>query len=410
MAPMLRRELRLLDAIGIGLGAIIGAGIFVVIGVAADVAGPGMLLGLALAALTAVPNALNSAQLAARYPVSGGTYEYGYELLGPWWGFAAGWTFLVSKLAAGSAVALGFGAYAAGWVDGAGPIPIAIGVTALLVVANLLGIRKAGALNLAIVSVTLIALVYCCLSLAPAIQSQHFQPFAPEGPGSVLQAAAIMFFAFTGYARLATLGEEVHQPERTIPRAIIWSLAVAALLYLLVATFALGAAGPAAIAGNSAPLETASRAGVLPFTNLLVSIGAGTAMLGVLLSQILGISRMMLAMSRRGDLPRALERVNSRAVPALAIVLTGALVAGLALIGRIEIVVSAASFSILLYYAIANAAAWRLPAEHRLFPRWLPALGLILCLTLALSLSLPIVLSGLGILAIGMALRLLFRR
>jgi basic amino acid/polyamine antiporter, APA family len=219
-ATPLRRDLRLVDAVAIGLGAIIGAGIFVVTGVAARIAGPSFLVGLLLAGLAAACNALSSAQFAAAYPQSGGTYEYGYRVLNPSLGFAAGWLFLLSKLAAGGTVALGFGAAVAALWPAASPRAAGVTAAVLLTVANYFGIKKAGRLNTAVVSVSVTVLVAFVIAGVPAFDAANLAPFAPGGMRGVLESAALLFFAYTGYARVATLGEEVHDPRLTIPRAI----------------------------------------------------------------------------------------------------------------------------------------------------------------------------------------------
>jgi basic amino acid/polyamine antiporter, APA family len=410
VAGELRRDLRLLDAVGVGLGAIVGAGLFVVTGVAAGVAGPAFLVGLALAGVAATCNALSSAQLAAAFPQSGGTYEYGYRVLNPWLGFAAGWMFLASKLAAGGTVALGFGGYLARLVPGVDPRAAAVTAAVLLAGANYFGIKKAGRLNTVVVAVTLLGLVYFIGAGFTRFDPGQFQPFAPHGWDAVLRSAALLFFAYTGYARLATLGEEVHDPERTIPRAIVLSLASALLLYAGVATVALGAVGAARLASD-APLEGAARAIGSPGLVTTVGVSAVTAMLGVLLSQILGISRMLFAMARRRDLPALLGAVSpGRGVPDRAVLLTGGVIILVALFGTLQWVVAAASFTILLYYSITNLAALRLPREQQRFPAWVARLGLVCCLAMAASLSAPTILYGVGLLAVGLAGRRVLRR
>ncbi|HVL38768.1 MAG TPA: APC family permease [Fimbriimonadaceae bacterium] len=407
----LRRDLGLLEAIAVGWGAIIGAGIFVVIGLAAGVAGSGFLLGLVLAAIVAAFNALSSAQLAAKYPTSGGTYEYGYELVHPVAGFAAGWMFLASKLAAGGTVAIGLGAYVSRYFPLVPPVGASLAAVFLLALANLLGIRKAGRLNLAIVAVTLLALVVFAFRAAPAVDFVHLRLPEDLKVGELLRSAALLFFAYTGYARLATLAEEVRDPGRTIPRAIIFSLGSATLLYLVVASVATGVVGAPALAQSDAPLATAAKEANASFAESAVLVGAATAMLGVLLSQILGISRMMLAMARRGDLPSWLGHVDKgRGTPDVAIVVTTTVIAALAVIGTLAWVVAAASFTILLYYAITNIAALRLDAEGRLYPRWIAWLGLLSCLGLAASLDRRTIAAGCMLLAVGLTLRFLWHR
>jgi basic amino acid/polyamine antiporter, APA family len=407
----LRRDLHLLSAVAVGLGAIIGAGIFVVTGVAAGVAGPAFLVGLAVAGMVATFNALSSAQLAARYPQSGGTYEYGYQVLHPWLGFAAGWTFLASKLAAGGTVALGFGGYLAALVPGVQPRLAALAAVVLLTVINYFGVKKTGSLNIVIVSISIFSLVYFVASGIPAFDSANLQPFAPTGVEGVLQSAALLFFAYTGYARLATLGEEVHEPRKTIPRAIVLSLTIAVVLYLAVALVAVGGVGAEAMAASASPLESAARAFPLPATATIVGLGATTAMLGVLLSQVMGISRMMFAMARRRDIPGLLDHVHPRyGVPDRGILLTGAILLLVVLFGTLQTIIAGAAFTILLYYAIANLAALRMAPSDRLFPNWVPVLGFISCLGLAATLQFNVIASGLLLLAAGFVWRVLYRR
>ena len=407
----LRRDLRLMDAVAVGLGAIIGAGIFVVTGVAARVAGPAFLVGLLLAGLVATFNALSSAQLAATYPQTGGTYEYGYRVLHPWLGFAAGWVFLASKLAAGGTVALGFAGYLSALFPAIPARPAAVAAVILLTLVNYFGIQKSGKLNTVVVSFSVLALTYFIIGGIPSFNPANLQPFAPTGWRGILESGALLFFAYTGYARLATLGEEVHEPKKTIPRAILLSLGIAALLYFGVALVAVASIGAEAMASSPSPLERAAQTFALPGADLVVAIGATTAMLGVLLSQLLGISRMMFAMARRRDLPAALDQVHpSYATPDRGIFLTGFLLILISIFGTLDVIVSAASFTILLYYSITNLAAMRMREEDRLFPGWLPVLGLVSCLGLAITLRPLIIASGLGLLAAGFILRWIFKR
>ena len=332
----LRRDLGLFDAVGVGLGAIIGAGIFVVTGVAASVAGPAFIVGLLIAGVAATCNALSSAELAARYPQSGGTYEYGYRLLHPLLGFSAGWMFLASKLAAGGTVALGFGSYFSKLVPSVSAREAAVVAAMLLTFANLLGIKKAGRLNLFIVCVTLLALLAFVVVGIPSFDMTNLHPFAPNGIAGIAEAAALLFFAYTGYARIATLGEEVHEPRKTIPRAVTITIIVSVVLYLAVAIVAVGAVGSEALAASSSPLEFAAGAFGVTWLVWVIAIGATTAMLGVLLSQIVGLSRMMFAMARRNDLPNILDHTSKRfAVPDIGILLTGAVIVMLCIFGTL---------------------------------------------------------------------------
>jgi basic amino acid/polyamine antiporter, APA family len=407
----LRRSLGLADAVGIGFGAIIGAGIFVVTGVAAGIAGPSILAGLFIAGMAATCNALSSAQLAAEFPHSGGTYEYGYRVLNPWAGFVAGWMFLVSKIAAAGTVALGLAGYVDALVPGLEPRVVAVGAILVFTALNYFGVRRSSTANLVIVSVSLGSLLLFIGSGVPAFDAENFRPFAPGGWASTLEAAAILFFAYTGYARIATLAEEVTDPKRTIPRAIMITIGGALLLYAGVVVVAVGAVGAAELAATAAPLEAAARGFGLPRVATVVSLGGVTAMLGVILSQLLGLSRMAFAMARRRDLPAFIDHVHPRyGVPGRAVLLIGAIAAVVAATGTLRGVASAASFAILIYYGIANAAALRMPRHARLYPDAVPVVGLLSCALLAVSLAPSVIAVGLVVLGVGVAGRAIVRR
>lgn len=407
----LLRKLTLTDAVAVGLGAIIGAGIFVVTGVAAGVSGPAFLIGLIIAGIVASFNALSSAQLAAVYPQSGGTYEYGYRLLNPTMGFSAGWMFLISKFSAAGVVSIGFGSYFYQLFPIASPLTISLITVVLLTVANVLGIQKAGKLNLIIVSITVLSLLYFIIGGFPELKTENFEPFAPFGISGIAESAALMFFAFTGYARIATLAEEVKNPKETIPKAIMITIVSAVILYVLVSLVAVGAVGTEAMAASKSPLETAASVLSAPGIKTIIGIGATTAMLGVMLSQILGISRMLLAMGRRNDLPHFFEKIHSKfRIPHFGIIFTGAVIFILTLTGNFEFIVRSASFTILLYYSITNLAALQQPKSEQLFGKLISVLGLIGCLVMAISLPINVMISGISILAFGFILRFFIRK
>jgi len=406
----LRRELGLLDAVGIGFGAIIGAGIFVVTGVAAGIAGPAFLVALLVAGFAATCNALSSAQLAAEYPRAGGTYEYGYRVLTPAVGFAAGWMFLASKTAAAGTVALGLAGYLDALLPGVHPRALAVGAIVVFTVLNYFGIRRTSTANLAIVAISLGALLLFVIAGLGALRLENLRPFAPAGWRGVAEASAILFFAYTGYARIATIAEEVHDPRRTIPRAVGVTIGGAILLYLAVALVAVGAVGAAALAETAAPLYLAAASFPLGWVGTVIAVAGVTAMLGVILSQLLGLSRMGFAMARRHDLPPFLAQVHPRSgVPGRAVLLIGSVAALVAATGTLRGAASAASFTILVYYAIANLAALRMPRGAKLVHDAVPAAGLVACVALALSLAGEIVLAGLVLLAVGFLLRWVVR-
>ncbi|HEX6133471.1 MAG TPA: amino acid permease [Longimicrobiales bacterium] len=402
----LRRDLGLLDAVGIGFGAIVGAGIFVVTGVAAGIAGPSFLLGLFIAGIAASANALSSAQLAAEYPQSGGTYEYGYRVLGPLAGFIAGWMFLASKIAAAGTVALGLAGYLDGLLPGMNPRIIAVGAVLLFTMLNWFGIRRSSRANLVIVLISLGTLLLFTYATATSFRAENLRPFAPAGWRGVLQASAILFFAYTGYARIATLGEEVREPRITIPRAVLITVGGAILLYFAVSLAAVGAAGADALADTAAPLRSAAERSAHAWLPVVISVGGLTAMLGVILSQLLGLSRMVFAMARRRDLPAALDHVHPRhGVPDRAVILVGTAAAIVAATGTLAGIAAAASFTILIYYGIANVAALRMPRGRRLYPNIVPLTGLVACAVLAVSLPWNTILVGVVVLVVGVVFR-----
>jgi APA family basic amino acid/polyamine antiporter len=403
----LKRDLDVFGATMMGLWSIIGTGVFVSIGIAAGIAGPAVIIAIAIAAAVATCNALNSAQLAANHPVSGGTYEYGYRWLTPLLGFAAGWMFLCAKTASAATAALGFAGY---FLNAAGQdarllVPVAILTVVILTAVVLAGVRLSSRINIAIVSVTLLSLTAFMVAGSSQVSAERLT--ISFQPASLLHASALMFVAFTGYGRIATLGEEVIEPHRTIPRAIIATLVVSMLLYIGVATVAVGAAGveqlQAATTDKAAPLEVVAREFPMR-VHWLVAIGAMTAMLGVLLNLILGLSRVMLAMGRRGDMPSKTANVT------VSVLVVGAVIAALAATGSIRTTWTFSAFTVLIYYAVTNLAALQLNASERLYNGALAWVGLVACLALAFAIEPKIWAVGLAILAVGLVWHLGCRR
>lgn len=398
----LRRHLGVFDAVVIGLGSMIGAGIFAALAPAAGAAGSGLLLGLALAAVVAYCNATTSARLAARYPQSGGTYVYGRERLGDFWGYLAGWGFVVGKTASGAAMALTVGYYV--WPGQAHAVAVAAVV--VLTAVNYVGVQKSVWLTRGIVAVVLavlIAVVSASLSSGTA-QAARLGIGTDATFGGVLQAAGLLFFAFAGYARIATLGEEVRDPKRTIPRAIPLALGITLVVYAAVAVAALSVLGADRLAHSAAPLADAVRAAGVPSLAPVVRVGAAVAALGSLLALILGVSRTTLAMARDRHLPHVLAAVHPRfGVPHRAELVVGVVVSVLAATADVRGAIGFSSFGVLAYYTIANASAWTLtPAEGRP-ARVVPIVGAAGCLVLAFSLPLASVLWGAVVIAIGAA-------
>jgi basic amino acid/polyamine antiporter, APA family len=408
----LKRQLGLGSAMLLGLGSILGTGIFVSLALAVEQAGPYIYYALLLAGLVACANGLSSAQLAASHPVSGGTYSYGYRYLGPLWGYAAGWLFLCAKTASAAAAALGFSAYVCA-ATGIGPLgqrllAVAVVLSLTLVVSQ--GLQRSNVLNAVLVALTLLALgTFVVVAGSAATPLAAAEPLREYGAAGLLHGAALIFVAFTGYGRVATLGAEVLDPRRTIPRAVLLTLGCTLVLYLAVAGAALhaaGAVGFAQLAASGAPLELVLRGLHADGAATLVKLGASAALLGVLLNLVLGLSRVVYAMALNNDAPAGLAVVNLRLrSPQLSVFVVGAAIAGLAALGSIESVWSFSALTVLVYYAITNLAALRLPTELRTHPRWVAWFGLLGCCGLAAFIEGRTLLVGLGLLLVGLGLR-----
>ncbi|UOX93193.1 APC family permease [Amycolatopsis sp. FBCC-B4732] len=393
----------------------IGAGIFAAFGPAAKAAGTGLLVGLALAAVIAYCNAVASAQLAAQYPVSGGTYVYGRERLGPWWGFTAGWGFVVGKTASCAAMALTFATYAVPgpvWVQRLVAVAGVLGLTAL----NYRGITKTVALTRILVGTSLLALAVVVAGIAAGGSATTanlggFSALASGGFYGILQSAGLLFFAFAGYARIATLGEEIRDPRRTIPRAIPIALALAVVVYLVVAVAALLAAGPDGLANAAAPLVAALDGAGAGALTPAVRVGGALAALGALLALIAGIGRTGLAMARERDLPTWLAAVHPKyRVPHHAELALAAVVSVLVLTVDLRGVIGFSSFGVLVYYAVANASAFTQEPSDRRWPRWLNVVGLLGCVLLVATLPWVSVCAGVAVFVVGVAGRAVVRR
>ncbi len=409
----LRPQLNMFDAVSTGLAAILGAGIFAVIAPAAGIAGPALLVSLLIAAYVALCNALSSAQLAAVLPRTGGTYEFGRRMLGDWWGFSAGWMFLVANTVGPGVIALAFGGYLHATV-GAIPTRDAAVVAALVMTTiNVAGIRRSVSITDVIVIFSILSLLTVAVIGLPAANLSNFQPFAPSGALGVLRATGLLFFAYTGYSRIATLVEEVRNPRHTIPRATVIALGTATTLYLLVGVTAIGVLGTTRLSSSSSPLEDVM---MVVGSALGVAIVAGGALLTTFnegLSDLLGVSRVAFAMSRGKDLPEDLSHLTSDKNPWRSVLFVGAIAILVAAFAPFVVAVAVSSFGTLLYYTVTNLSALRLEKNQRIFPRFLVVSGLVGCVALAFLLPPEDVVIGLAILVAGIsfrALRVLMRR
>ncbi|AXT86110.1 amino acid permease [Aeromicrobium sp. A1-2] len=408
--PALPRRLGTVDAVVIGLGSMIGAGIFASFAPAAAAAGAGLLIGLAIAALVALCNATASAQLAAQYPTSGGTYVYGRERLGDWAGFLAGWSFVIGKTASCAAMALTFAAYA---VPGDGERFVAVAAVAALTAVNYFGVTRTATLARVIVAFVLVVLAMVVVGGRAAGTPQGHDlttGLFAEGWYGILQSAGLLFFAFAGYARIATMGEEVKHPRRTIPLAIIAALGIVLVVYTLVATTVLRSIGPGELATSTAPLADVVGAAGWSWAAPVVRAGAAAASLGALLALIAGVGRTSLAMARNRDLPLWLAGVHPRyRVPHHAELTLAVVVSALVLTIDLRGAIGFSSFGVLLYYLVANASAYTQAGRDRRYPRTLQVLGAGGCLVLVATLPPTSILTGLGVLALGVAYRLAAR-
>ena len=407
-APTLSRRLGTFDASVIGVGSMLGAGVFAAFTPAAAAAGSGLLIGLLIAGVVAWCNATSSAQLAAVYPSSGGTYVYGRERLGPWAGYLAGWGFVIGKTASAAAMAVTFAAYAApaGWERA-----VAIAAVVLLATVNYHGITRTAGLTKVLVVIVLLALG---TGVAVVWGGYTTQTSTMLGDGlfshgwyGILQSAGLLFFAFAGYARIATMGGEVRNPRRTIPRAIMTALVVAAAVYAVIAVTLLAALGPEQLALTTTPLADAA-ARVAAWAGPVVQVGAAVAALGALLGLLAGLGRTSLAMAEGGDFPIWFGAVHPRYhVPHRAELALAAVICVVILVADLRGAIGFSSFGVLLYYLVANLAAFTQPAADRRYPQGFQILGAVACVGLVATLPPLSVALGVLVFAAGVLLRLL---
>ncbi|MDQ0613521.1 APA family basic amino acid/polyamine antiporter [Microbacterium sp. W4I4] len=398
----LARSLTLTDAVAIGLGSMIGAGVFAVWAPALGAAGSGILIALAIAAFVAFCNATSSAQLAAVHPVSGGTYSYARAEIGPWAGYVAGWCFVIGKLASCAAMAMTFAAYAAPeqWRT-----PVAVLAVAALGAVNCFGVTRTALLTRILVVVSLLGLAVVVAAGFATEPGATPAPLPDATAYGVLQGAGLLFFAFAGYARIATMGEEVTDPTRNIPRAIVLALGGAIVVYVLVALAVMLTLGADAV-GSAHPVADVVTASGWSWAGPVVRVAAAAASLGALLALLTGIGRTTLAMAREGDLPRWLAAVNARwQVPRRAEIVIAVIVIAVVLVADLRDAIGFSSFGVLLYYLLANASAFRQGADVRRYPKALQVLGALGCIVLVSTLPVLASVIGTVVVLIGIAYR-----
>ena len=386
--PVLKREIGLFGATALGIGAIIGSGIFIVTGIVAGVAGPAMIFSVIIAGIIAVFSAMSVAELGAFIPEEGGTYAYAQKLISPFAGFIAGWIWIFSNIFVGAAVSLGFAHYFVTLFPAVPIKIIAVIICLIFIFMNYIGLKESVLFNDLLVTAKVLILLFFIAFGLGFFQPGNFTPFAPEGSMGVLSGAALIFFAYTGFARVTIMAEEVKNPEKTIPRSIYLALAISTVIYLLVTIVAVGLAGAPALAHSGSPLADAIGSSGSPVSVLVISLGAMVATASVLLTTIMGISRIVFSMARRSDLPSLFGRIHPRFnTPHYAIAITGACMIIALVLADLALVVAISTFAMLLYYLIANIAALRLPRKYRRFPAWVPGTGALSCIGLIAFLS-----------------------
>jgi basic amino acid/polyamine antiporter, APA family len=415
VSSSLQRRLGTADATVLGLAAMLGTGVFAVWAPAAAAAGPWLLLAVVLAAVVATCNAASTADLAVAHPESGGGYVYGRERLAPGAGRLAGVAFLIGKTSSAAAAAGVFGSY----VLPSSPLPAAVLVIVAATVLNISGVRwtarGAYALVGGTLAVLLVVVVIGLFGPDPTAVGTLASPDAetvpaPGGGLGVLTAAALVFFAFAGYARIATLGEEVRDPRRTIRRSVALALGITLVTYLLVAAALMVGLGTDRLATEATPLVAVVDTGETSALGVLVRAGAAVAAGSALLSVLVGVSRTALAMARRRELPASLALISSRGTPWRADVAGGLITIGIAALAGPVAAIALSACSVLVYYAVINLAALRLSPGERSWPRWTSVLGLLLCVGFAALLPTRQVLITAVALAVGWTLCTLLGR
>ncbi|MDJ0725121.1 MAG: APC family permease [Prochloraceae cyanobacterium] len=411
----LKRELGWFGATTMGLASIIGVGIFVSVGIAAGNSGVAVIAALFIAGLLSICNSLNFAQLAANHPVSGGLYEYGYRYLNPWLGFTGGWMYLLGKIAVAATAALGFAGYLInilGLSETTPIVPIAETAVIILTLVVLGGMKRSKRVTTIILSITISSLLFLVIAGGALLPAKGFQylSFSQINTDSFLfnflQSIALLFAAYNGAGRIATLGEEVTEPRKNIPRAIILTLGIVVTLYIAVAVVSVGSIGAEGLASatvvQAAPLEVVAESFGIPGAATVLAIGATAAMLSVLLSIILSLSRVFLAMGRRGDMPGFLAQLKGEQTqPYGAIILSGTVVALLVLTGDVATTWSFGAFGGLYRCVIGSMAALQLKDDERLYPRWSTWLALLSCVFLAFCIDWQIWIIGFALIGFG---------
>jgi APA family basic amino acid/polyamine antiporter len=377
----LKRTIGLWSAVAINVGAIIGGGIFVVTGIVAGYAGSALIISMIIAGIIAFITAWNFSRLAAWQPVEGSVYEYGRQLVSPYAGFLAGWMWIIANTFTGAAVSLGFAYYLATFFPSLPSNVIAAVLCLAFTGLNLIGAKESANVNNVLVAIKLAVLGLFTILGIFYVNTANFIPFTPLSSG-VIYGSFFIFFAYGGFARVAVVAEEVKDAKRNVPKAMLLSLGISLVIYVLVGLIAVGLVGSGELAVSGSPLTTAMQVTGNSLAVQFVSVGGLVATASVLLTSILGVSRMAFSMARRSDLPQVLSQLHSRFfTPYYTILGTGVLMAVLVLFADLTNVVAISTFALLFYYSIINLASFNLKTNGKQ-RRFLPMLGLVTCLIL----------------------------
>ncbi len=425
----LRRTIGFWGATGIGIGAIIGTGIFVLIGVASGIAGPGVILSFIIAGFVALLTGLSTAELSSFIHESGGSYIYTTKAFGAFPGFVVGWMKSFDYIVGASAVSVGFAAYFTYFVG----IPATTGTLVIvatvwplvLMLLNMKGLQEASWTNNLLVALKILALlIFIVVGAAALIGSgnySNYHPFFPKGFSGVMSGAAIIFFAFIGFNTIAVMAEEVKNPEKNVPRAILFAFAVCTIIYIGVSLVAVGIVNWEALGSSRAPLEFALKnitdnIFILQF----VAISALFATTSVIMASIMGGSRALFAMARQGVLPKVLSTISRQSVPVFTILLSGLIISGIVLVtdGNLDWLASLFNFGTLLTFFFINLSLLRLrklmPDAKRsfkvpLYP-YTPVFAMISCIILAFYLNANAVITAVFFLVTGIVVYYLNKR
>lgn len=409
--PILKREIGLFGSTALGIGAIIGSGIFIVTGFVAGIAGPAIIISILIAGAIALFSALSVAELSAYIPEAGGTYAFARKLISPFVGFIAGWLWIFSNIFVGAAVSLGFATYFVTLFPSVSVKVIAVIICLIFIIINFVGLKESTMINNLLVTFKVLILLFFIAFGLGFFNIGHFTPFSPSGTSGILAGSALIFFAFIGFARVTIMAEEIKNPEKTIPTSIFLALGISIVIYVLVSVVAIGLISAPELAQSGSPLADAIRVTGSPWAILLISFGAMIATASVLLTTIMGISRIIFAMARNDDLPKFLCHIHPNChTPHYSIVITGACMIAAILLADLSLVVVISTFSMLVFYLIANIAALKLPPDHRRYTSLVPAIGAITCIGLMVFLNINAWIIGIIGLGIGILFFIIFRR